>query len=93
MTKREIVIKISNETGLIQSQVGDVVQKIFEAIICGLSTGKNVELRNFGIFETKICEEKKVRNPNTPTEKVTIPRRVKVKFKPGKALKDKINLI
>jgi len=91
MTKREMVVKISNETGLIQAHVGDVIQKTFEAIIYGLSIGSNVELRNFGVFEIKICEERKVRNPNSPTEKITVPRKVKVKFKPGKALKDKIN--
>ena len=54
MTKRDLVIRISNETGLVQQQVLDVVQKTLDYISEAVATGTTVELRNFGVFEVKI---------------------------------------
>jgi len=53
LTKRELVIRISEETGLIQNQVFDVVQKTLNYITESLAKGDKVELRNFGVFEVK----------------------------------------
>ena len=54
LTKRKIVMRISDETGLIQAQAFDVVQKILGYITEALAKGDKVELRNFGVFEVKI---------------------------------------
>ena len=54
MTKRDLVIRISNETGLVQQQVLDVVQKTLDYIAEAVSKGDKVELRNFGVFEVKV---------------------------------------
>ena len=50
MTKRDLVIRISNETGLVQQQVLDVVQKTLDYIAEAVSKGDKVELRNFGVW-------------------------------------------
>ena len=49
LTKRDLVIRISEETGLIQTQIFDVVQMILNHITESLAKGDKVELRNFGI--------------------------------------------
>ncbi len=87
LTKRDLVIRISNETGLIQQQVFDVVQKTLDYIAESLSKGDKVELRNFGVFEVKIRKARVGRNPNKPEADVPIPARATVKFKAGKEMR------
>jgi nucleoid DNA-binding protein len=87
LTKRDLVIRISNETGLIQQQVLDVVQKTLDYIAEALEKGDKVELRNFGVFEVKIRKARIGRNPNAPETDVPIPERAVVKFKPGKEMR------
>ena len=83
LTKRDLVIRISNETGLIQQQVLDVVQKTLDFIAEALSRGDKVELRNFGVFEVKRRAARKARNPKTNCE-VMVPARNVITFTPGK---------
>ena len=87
LTKRELVMRISEETGLIQSQVLAVVQKTFDGISDALAKGDKVELRNFGIFDVRITKARPGRNPNRPETDVMIPARAVVKFKAGKEMK------
>jgi len=47
MTKRDLVIRISNDTNLIQQDVLTVVQKTLDYITEALIKGETVELRNF----------------------------------------------
>ena len=54
LTKRDLVIRISEETGLIQQEVLDVIQKTLDYISQALANGDKVELRNFGVFEVKV---------------------------------------
>lgn len=90
MTKRDIVIRISEETGLVQQQVLDVVQKTLDYISEALAKGDKVELRNFGVFEVKIRKARVGRNPNAPETDVPIPQRAVVKFKPGKEMREEV---
>ena len=83
MTKRDLVVKIAADTNLIQSDVANVVQKTLVA-------GRNIELRNFGVFEIKVRKSRKGRNPNKPEVTVAIPERVVVKFRAGKELRERI---
>ena len=90
MTKRDLVIRISNETGLVQQQVLDVVQKTLDYIREAMAQGRKIELRNFGVFEVKIRKARVGRNPNAPATDVPIPARAVVKFKPGKEMRDEV---
>lgn len=91
LTKREIVLNISNETGLVQHEVFDVVQKTLDQIIEALSRGDNIELRNFGVFEVKLTKPRVGRNPNQPGSSFVIPARATVKFKSGKIMKQRVS--
>jgi DNA-binding protein HU-beta/integration host factor subunit alpha len=88
MTKRDLVLLISEETGMVQQQVRDVVQKALDHILDALADGATVELRNFGVFEVKVRKAKIGRNPNQPEIEVPIPNRAVVKFKPGREMRD-----
>ena len=87
MTKRDLVVRIAEETGLIQQDVFAVIQKTLDYITESLTKGENVEFRNFGVFEVRQRKPRIGRNPNQPTHVVTIPARKVVKFKPGKIMK------
>ena len=91
MTKRDLVVKIAADTNMIQSDVAAVVQKTLDYIADELVEGRNIELRNFGVFEIKVRKSRKGRNPNKPEIDVTIPERAVVKFRAGKELKERIS--
>src|SRR5438045_7046685 len=90
LTKRDLVIRISEETGMIQQQVLDVVQRTLDYIAEALAKGEKVELRNFGVFEVKVRKARVGRNPNAPDHDVPIPERSVVKFKPGKEMRKQV---
>ena len=90
ITKRDLVVRISNETGLTQQQVFDVVQKTLDAVTLELVQGNTVVMRNFGTFEVRQTKAKVGRNPKDPGKDVPIPPRAVVKFKPGKEMKEKV---
>ena len=90
MTKRDLVVRISEETGLVQQDVLNVVQKTLDYISDAVTTGQKVELRNFGVFEVKVRKARVGRNPNAPAADVPIPPRAVVKFKSGKILKQQL---
>jgi len=89
MTKKEIVLKISEETNIKQIDVKVVVQKTLDYIIAALSSGETVELRNFGVFKVKSRRSRMGRNPKTGTT-VPIPERKVVSFKVGMVMKKKV---
>ena len=86
MRKRDIVLKISQDTGVKQVVVKDVVQRTFDAIMDSLKEGKRIELRNFGVFSVKRRKKRIGRNPKTG-EVVPVPERNTVVFKPGLEMK------
>lgn len=86
MRKRDIVLKISQETGVKQVVVRDVVQKTFDTIFEALKNGQRIELRNFGVFMLKKRKKRIGRNPKTG-EVVPVPERHVVVFKPGLEMK------
>jgi nucleoid DNA-binding protein len=87
LTKRDLVVKISNETGLVQHQVFEVIQKTLDQITTALSKGQDVELRNFGVFQVRLSKARVGRNPNIPGSNFAIPPRATVKFKSGKIMR------
>lgn len=90
LTKRDIVLDIYQRTIYPQKEVKEVVQMTLDVIARSLSQGRNVELRNFGVFDLQIRKARVGRNPNKPEVDVVIPRRAVVKFKVGKDLKAKL---
>ena len=91
LTKRDLVVRISNETGLVQGDVIAVVQKTLDYITESLACGRDVELRNFGVFEVRLTKPRVGRNPNEPGSRYDIPERATIKFKMGKIMRQKVS--
>ena len=92
LTKRDLVIRISEETGIAQQQVLDVVQRTLDYMAQALAKGDKVELRNFGVFEVRLTKSRVGRNPHKPEHDVVIPARATVKFKSGKIMRQRVLL-
>jgi nucleoid DNA-binding protein len=87
LTKRDLVMRIADDTGISQQDVLKVVQKTLDLLSEALASGQKIELRNFGVFEVKTRKARVGRNPNNPGTDVPIPQRSVVKFKPGKEMR------
>ena len=89
MTKKDIVLKITDMTGIKQVDVKRIVQKTFDVIVDSLIRSEKVELRNFGVFKIKERRARLGRNPRTG-DSVPVPPRKVVVFKPGLEMKQRI---
>jgi len=90
LTKREIAAQITEETGMMRTQVLDVMQRTLDCIAGSLAKGNRVELRNFGIFQVKVRKGRVGRNPKRPEIDVPIAAHTIVKFKAGKEMRAEV---
>ena len=84
-TKKELIDHIAEATGQSRTTVRAVVQQLLSEVIHELGQGNRLELRNFGVFEIKQWRYRTGHNPKTG-EKVEVPPRRTVKFKPGRRM-------
>lgn len=90
MTRRDLIMRVSSETGIAQEDVALILEKTLDTIIDSLATGENVEFRNFGVFEVCTRKPRIGRNPKNPEEIFMIPERKSVRFKMGRLMKAKV---
>ncbi len=89
LTKKELVLLVSKDTGITQVDVKRVVQRTLDYLIEALKEGKTIELRNFGVFKVRQRAPRRGRNPKTGEEVPVPPKRVVV-FKPGLTMRHDI---
>jgi nucleoid DNA-binding protein len=89
VTKKEIVKTIADEIGMTQLKTKDIVETTFRVLVDSLVQLQRIEIRNFGVFEVKRRAARKARNPRT-NEKVFVPAKFVVVFKPGKEMEDRV---
>jgi len=88
-TKKELVDRIAERTGSKHTLVHTIVHSFLDEIITELGKGGRLEFRDFGVFETRVQPARTAHNPKTLT-KVQVPTKRKVKFKPGRLMKQKL---
>ena len=86
MTKKDIVLKVAEKTGIKQQDVKKVVQGALDCVVESLAAGETVELRNFGVFKVKSRRGRMGRNPRTGQQVPVEPKKVAV-FRPGLIMK------
>ena len=89
-TKRDIAIIVGERLDLSIRKSLIYTDQVFKAVkelLCKDEDYIRVELRNFGVLESKPAKAKpKARNPKT-NEEIFVPAHKKTHFKPGKDLK------
>ena len=88
-TKKNLIDRIAARTGRPQTLVKAVVQQLFDGILSQLAQANRVELRRFGVFETKTTPARTARNPRTG-QKIQVSAKLRVIFKPGRLLKHQL---
>ena len=87
ITKKELVVKISQAQGIHPIEVRNVIQAFLDEMTDCLSKGDRLEFRDFGVFEIVERKQKIGRNPKNAAVAIVIPARPAVKFTPGKKMK------
>jgi len=89
MTKNDIVIRISKETGRPYKEVRRIVQRTLDSVAEAVLSEGRIELRNFGVFEVRRRKARQARNPKTG-EPVQVAAYRTVVFKPGLLMEQKL---
>ncbi len=89
ITKKDIVDRIVDKTNEKRTVVKKIVQEFLDTLIDELSDRNRIELRDFGVFDVKSRDARVAQNPKT-LEKVVVPAKYIVKFKPGRLMKVKV---
>jgi len=89
LSRIKMAESLFNEMGLSRTEARELVESFFEEQAASLAVGKQVKLSGFGNFDLRDKKERPGRNPKTG-EKVTIPARRVVTFRPGQKLKSRV---
>ncbi len=90
VTKKELVHRIADRTGVTKVVAKEVIQSFLNAIIDELAEGNRLEFREFGVFESRERAARLAQNPRT-LEKVPVPAKRIVKFKVGRLMRKKVS--
>jgi len=91
MNKQELIGSVAEATGLNRGDAVKAVDSVFEIISERLRDGDEVRLVGFGTFTVSRRKASTGRNPRTG-EPMNISASSQPKFKPGKNLKDAVNV-
>lgn len=93
MTKSELIdVLADDQDHLAYRDVEEAVRKIIERMSAALATGERIEIRGFGSFSLHYRPPRIGRNPKTG-ESVALEGKYVPHFKPGKELRDRVNLV
>lgn len=98
MTKSELMLCVAekymaanNHTQLSEKDVEHSIKILVDTMIRSLSRGQRIEIRGFGSFDLNHRPSRVGRNPKTG-EKVAVPEKYVPHFKPGKELRERVDL-
>ena len=90
MNRSELCARIAARSSVYQADAATALNAVVLAIADALETGEAVNIVGFGKFTIRRRAPREARNPRTG-ETVAIPARTVAAFKPGKALRDRLN--
>ncbi|WP_409420138.1 integration host factor subunit beta [Pseudaeromonas sp. ZJS20] len=92
MTKSDLIERLaSKQLHLSAKEVESAIREILEQMATTLQVGERIEIRGFGSFSLHYRAPRVGRNPKTG-EKVELQGKSVPHFKPGKELRERVNL-
>jgi len=91
VTKADLVEEVVRAAEVSKKHAETIVNTVFSSIIDALQRDDKIELRGFGSFRVRRRRSRQGRNPKTG-DHVEVPEKRIPYFKPGKDLKDLINM-
>ena len=93
MTKSDLIgLLAMKQPQLDYRDVELAVKELLEQMSLALASGERIEVRGFGSFSLHYRPPRVGRNPKTG-DSVEVPDKYVPHFKPGKELRDKVNLV
>ncbi len=89
LRKSDLVALVGARTNLNRTQASNVVSAVFDVMFEALSEEKRVAITGFGTFDVRASRERTGVKPGT-SERITIPARKRVGFKPSSPLKNAV---
>lgn len=89
ITKKELIERIAQRSGLTRAQTRAVVQMFLDEIIDELGRENRIEFREFGVFDVQMRAPRTARNPRT-LEPVPVPAKPTVRFRAGRLMKQAV---
>ena len=90
MNKTEFIDAFAEKTGSTKVDAGKAVNTFFDLISEKLQNGDDIRVIGFGTFKVVDVKEKHIINPQNG-QKMVVPASKRVRFTPGKMLKDNVN--
>jgi len=91
VTKAELINSVAEQAGLKKVDAEKAVTAFVASVTAALKSGDKLSLVGFGTFSTAKRAARKGQNPQTG-KKIDIPAATVPKFKPGKTLKEAVNV-
>ncbi len=93
MTKSELIARLAERyPQLIAKDADYAVKTILDAMADALTTGQRIEIRGFGSFGLNCRPPRIGRNPKSG-DKVMVPEKRVPHFKPGKHLRERVDVL
>jgi len=92
VTKAELISSVAEQAGLKKVEAEKAVAAFIASVTSALKNGDKLSLVGFGTFSTSKRLARKGQNPQTG-KKIDIPAATVPKFKPGKSLKEAVNVV
>ena len=90
MNKTELVSAVAEKAEMTKKDAEKALSAVLGSIEAALATGDKVQLVGFGTFEVRERAAREGRNPQDPKKVIKIPAKKVPVFRPGKALKEKV---
>ena len=90
MNSKEFVGELSRRLGYTNKDATQLVASVVSILTSELQEGKSVSLQSFGMFEVKKKMERVVVNP-VSGQRMLVPPKLTLGFRPSQVLKDKLN--
>jgi integration host factor subunit beta len=91
LLKSNLIQRISSQNPhLYQRDVEKVLNAILDQIVGAMARGDRVELRDFGVFSTKLRKARTGRNPRTGVA-VSVAQKAMPSFKAAKEIRKRLN--
>ena len=90
MNNKEFISALSTKSGYSTKEVTQMAADVIDAITSELTEENTVGITGFGTFEVKKKLERVLVNPATK-QRMLVPPKMVVSFKPNSSMKDKVN--
>ncbi|MDR1182652.1 MAG: HU family DNA-binding protein [Bacteroidales bacterium] len=89
MTHKELITELSDRLGWSSARTSLVLESAIGIISENLADSSSVNIQGFGVFETKLRQERVSVNPLSQ-QRFLVPPKITPAFRPGQTLKEKL---